>query len=101
MERDTKRKMLVGLLTVLLALPYTIQSTHIHSFDTATATADSSHDCNNCPICQFSFSSFTEAEALVYAPLLSPSTFIPAIPQDKPYISHYLSPTLRAPPFFS
>ncbi|MDR1557783.1 MAG: hypothetical protein LBS88_12270 [Tannerellaceae bacterium] len=98
MKGKGKSTIRVWLLAALLLLPFTIKSAHIHHYDICSEHAGAAHDCDNCPICQFMLSAYSEPESSELTPIRTQIAWIPAIPQEKNYIRAFLSPHLRAPP---
>ncbi|MDR0756426.1 MAG: hypothetical protein LBF85_01080 [Tannerella sp.] len=57
------RGIIAWLFLAVFILPYVAKPVHVHRHcDGGTECAHSSHHCDDCPICHFSLSFFTEAE---------------------------------------
>jgi hypothetical protein len=106
MERVKRHKVwVVWLLLAVFALPFAAKTAHIYhtanheEHGCSDKSQSSHHDCNNCPVCQFTLSSFTEATFIDYDFRTIISDFEPAISfQNKPYQQVLFSYGLRAPP---
>jgi hypothetical protein len=88
-----------GLLAVVLALPFTAKTLHLyHSID-CEAGDHAPHDCDTCPICCFTLSTFTEAfpaDCTFAAPVAGRATVFPL--REKIYSPLCIPYGLRAPP---
>ncbi len=91
---------MVWLMVILLLSPVAVQAVHIlEEVHSAAEDCHPQHDCSACPVCQFAFSVFIEAEftacGVVYLPIDSERV---ALSHDRPSRRTLLSYALRAPP---
>ncbi len=91
---------MVWLMAILLLSPVVVQAVHIlEEAHSAAEDCHPQHDCSACPICQFAFSVFIEAEftacGVVYLPIESEQV---VFLHDRPLRQTFLSYALRAPP---
>lgn len=106
MERVKKLEVWkIWLLLAVFTLPFVVKTVHIyhteeHSEHTCCSDkSHSHHDCNNCLICQFTLSAFTEAAAVCYDFRVIYFDFGPIIFfQNNPYQQVTITYGLRAPP---
>jgi hypothetical protein len=92
------------LLLVIIVVPFAAKNVHIYqssdcSHHNCSDESHSRHDCNDCPVCGFVFSSFTEAETVYYDFRVVTFDFIRAVTfPDKAYEQVLFYYGLRAPP---
>lgn len=107
MEKVKKHKpWVVWLLLAVFALPSAVKILHInhiaeHSEPCCSDESHPHHDCNKCPICQFTLSTFTETivsdfnfRVISFGP--EPVIFF----QNNTYQQVLFSYKLRAPPYY-
>ncbi|MCK9155479.1 MAG: hypothetical protein M0P12_05135 [Paludibacteraceae bacterium] len=101
MERLTKHRVLiVWLMMAIFALPFIVKIVHICTSEEVECCADGDHhDCNTCPVCQFTLSTFTESPVISYDFTVTPVYYEPFISycEDIHKFAHEAY-GLRAPP---
>jgi hypothetical protein len=92
-----------GFLLILFLFPSFAKPFHIsHSTNIASESGKhaSHHDAGDCPVCQFHFSRFIEAEFLELKPIPLYHSFKPVFNDEKSYQTHFYSYFLRGPPSY-
>ncbi|MDR3193865.1 MAG: hypothetical protein LBT76_01060 [Tannerella sp.] len=99
--RAVKNKIFIaGLLLAILATPYVAKPLHVHCHCSAQ-TEECAHedgDCDNCPICHFTLSTFVEAQTTVSVLPLSFSVIETTTCPEKITIADFSFRHLRGPP---
>jgi hypothetical protein len=88
-----------GLLVVLFLYPFAARSFHIsHEQICASASDDRRHDDNDCPVCQFHYTSYTGTELLELKTIPFYFSFEKPLYEEKEYDTSLFSYFLRGPP---
>jgi hypothetical protein len=103
MEKVKRHKVwIVWLLLAVFTIPFAVKAVHIYHASERHSCHNESHahhDCNDCPVCQFTLPSFTEATVVDYDFKAVPYHVKPVISfQKKPYQKVLIAYGLRAPP---
>jgi hypothetical protein len=105
MERAKRDKgWLVWLLLAVFTTPFAVKAVHIHhaaecSEHRCSDGPHAHHDCNDCPVCRFVLSSFTEATVVDYDFRVISCNCRPVLSfRKKSYRQVLISYGLRAPP---
>lgn len=106
MERVNRYKVwTIWLLLAIFTLPFAVKAIHVHSAEEHSEhgccpdKSHSHHDCNDCLICQFALSTFTETTFVCYDVSIIYFDFEPIIfLQNNPIQQVIIPYGLRAPP---
>jgi hypothetical protein len=93
------RKRLLGwLLAALMVAPFAVMPLHLA--DCSGQEGAGHHNCTDCPVCSFIFSSFTEPETVVAATIICYRNYKIFLHSCEPVIRVIRCFNLRAPPVF-
>ncbi|MDR1896140.1 MAG: hypothetical protein LBR10_05050 [Prevotellaceae bacterium] len=90
---------MVWLFLAIFITPYVAKSAHMHVHaDVCPGAGHAKHDCDNCPVCQFSFSSFVETEPLEIRIPVARHAVDPVVYQEHILLHAFFPRCLRGPP---
>jgi hypothetical protein len=89
-----------GLLLILFLYPSVVKSFHI-SHEQLCISNNGSHDDNDCPVCQFHYTTYIEAELFEIEIIPLCLSFEKSFCNEKEYDTSLFSYFLRGPPLFS
>jgi hypothetical protein len=89
-----------GLLLILFLYPSVVKSFHI-SHEQLCTSDNRHHDDDNCPVCQFHYTSYIETELLELNIIPLYLSFEKSFRKEKEYDTSLFSYFLRGPPLFS
>ncbi|MCE9106040.1 hypothetical protein ACTMKN_03910 [Bacteroides pyogenes] len=99
--KQKQRAAIAWMLFLMLMPLFVVKATHFHD-DTSCAAHHTERSDNrsadNCEICLFVLSDFTEAESFIFHHLQTFVPFIHLVTEEKGACVTILSPSLRAPP---
>ena len=97
-NRKNKKKALACLLVALLILPTAIKTAHQVSCHKHELMGQAHHNCNDCPVCHFIFSLFTESDIYIITEIPPNVLSEVFIRENKLTARVKFSYQLRAPP---
>ncbi len=102
MRREKKIRIYIAWVLIMALTPFFVVKTFHHHGSgetTSCSHSDTTHNpCNDCAVCHFSLSFFTQPQPVNFHPILTLIPYEPFTSQDKIVCERTYSHQLRAPP---